>query len=210
MHVALVLELALDREQVVLGVVDEHDPPRADARDLAAQLGADRAAGAGDEHDLARRGSARRGRAPCAPARGRARPRPAPRAPGARVDRAAAAARRPSAACAPGCRARGTRARIRAQRRPGAEGIAMITSSGSASSRMRGRSPRWCRARARRRSAAAACAGRRRRSRPACRPSSRLRAISRSTRRPPSPAPTISTLRSPLRPRGTPPAGGAR
>jgi hypothetical protein len=50
-HVALVLELALDREEVVLGVVDEHDPARLDARDLAAELGADRAAGAGHEHD---------------------------------------------------------------------------------------------------------------------------------------------------------------
>ena len=49
---ALVLELAHDLEQVVLGVVDEHEPARADARDLAAQLAADRAAGAGHEHDL--------------------------------------------------------------------------------------------------------------------------------------------------------------
>ena len=56
----------------------------ADARDLAAQLRADRAAGAGDQHDLARRGRRRRGRAPCAPARGRGRPRPAPRGPGGR------------------------------------------------------------------------------------------------------------------------------
>ena len=31
----------------------EDEPPRRHARDLAAQLGADRAAGAGDEHDLA-------------------------------------------------------------------------------------------------------------------------------------------------------------
>ena len=50
---AVVLELALDAEEVVLGVVDEHEPPRRDARDLAAQLGADRAAGAGDHDDLA-------------------------------------------------------------------------------------------------------------------------------------------------------------
>jgi hypothetical protein len=49
--VAVLLELALDREEVVLGVVDEHEPARADAGDLAAQLRADRAAGAGDEHD---------------------------------------------------------------------------------------------------------------------------------------------------------------
>ena len=50
---AVVLELALDAEEVVLGVVDEDQPPRRHARDLAAQLGADRAAGAGDHHDLA-------------------------------------------------------------------------------------------------------------------------------------------------------------
>ena len=50
---ALVDELALDLEQPGLGVVDEHEPRRADARDLAAELGADRAAGARDEHDLA-------------------------------------------------------------------------------------------------------------------------------------------------------------
>ena len=52
--VAILLELAPDLEQVVLGVVDEHQPVRPDAGDLPAQLGADRAAGAGDEHDLAR------------------------------------------------------------------------------------------------------------------------------------------------------------
>ena len=51
--VALVLELAADLEQVVLGVVDQHEPPRAHPGDLAAQLGADRAAGAGHHHDLA-------------------------------------------------------------------------------------------------------------------------------------------------------------
>ena len=51
--VAVVLELALDAEEVLLGVVDEHEPPRRHARDLAAQLGADRAAGAGDHDHLA-------------------------------------------------------------------------------------------------------------------------------------------------------------
>ena len=40
-------------EQVVLGVVEQDELARADARDLAAQLGADRAAGARDEHDAA-------------------------------------------------------------------------------------------------------------------------------------------------------------
>ena len=47
----------------------------AGARDLAAQLRADRPARAGDHHDLRPRGSARRGRAPSGSARGRARPR---------------------------------------------------------------------------------------------------------------------------------------
>ena len=51
--VAVLLELADDLEQVVLGVVHQHQSPRAHPRDLAAQLGADRAAGAGDQHDLA-------------------------------------------------------------------------------------------------------------------------------------------------------------
>ena len=40
-------------EEVVLGVVEQDQPARRDARDLAAELRADRAAGAGDEHDLA-------------------------------------------------------------------------------------------------------------------------------------------------------------
>ena len=51
---ALADELALDLEQRRLGVVDEDDPPRADARDLTAELGADRPARARDEHGLAR------------------------------------------------------------------------------------------------------------------------------------------------------------
>ena len=38
MDVAVVLELALDAEEVVLGVVDEDQPPRRDTRDLAAEL----------------------------------------------------------------------------------------------------------------------------------------------------------------------------
>ena len=52
---ALADELALDVEQRWLGVVDEDDAPRADACDLTAELGADRAAGAGDENGLAAR-----------------------------------------------------------------------------------------------------------------------------------------------------------
>ena len=50
-EVALLDHLAVDLEEVVLGVVEHHQQPRADAGDLAAELGADRAAGAGDEDD---------------------------------------------------------------------------------------------------------------------------------------------------------------
>ena len=79
-------QLAVDLEEVVLGVVGEHEPADLHARELAAELGADRAAGAGHEHraaahvgahggrvelhglaaedvlDLARRAAGRRGR----------------------------------------------------------------------------------------------------------------------------------------------------
>ena len=74
--VAVVLELALDAEEVLLRVVEKHEPPRRDARDLPAQLGADRAARAGDHHDLAAEVARRRGRAPCGSARDRGCPRP--------------------------------------------------------------------------------------------------------------------------------------
>ena len=89
---------------------------------------------------------------------------------------------------------------IRARVDPGAEGIAMITSSGSASSRMRGRSPsvlpRTRTPSIRRRRLLGSSS-----TKPTgVRPSPRLRTISRSTSRPPSPAPAISTLRWPLRP----------
>ena len=50
-EVALLDHLAVDLEEVVLGVVEHHQQPRLDAGDLAAELGADRAAGAGDEDD---------------------------------------------------------------------------------------------------------------------------------------------------------------
>ena len=50
---ALVDELALDLEQPRLPVVDEHESRRGDARELPAELGADRAAGPGYENDLA-------------------------------------------------------------------------------------------------------------------------------------------------------------
>src|SRR5207248_6274259 len=51
-EVALADELALDLEQRGLGDVDEDEPRRADTRDLAAELGPDRAAGTSDEDGL--------------------------------------------------------------------------------------------------------------------------------------------------------------
>ena len=51
-EMALLGELAVDPEEVVLGVIEHHDQLRPDARDLADELGPDRAAGAGDHHDL--------------------------------------------------------------------------------------------------------------------------------------------------------------
>ncbi len=84
-EVALVDQLALDLEQRRLALVDQDQPRDAEPRQLAAELRADRAAGAGDEHrasldvggdqaqvdldllaaehvlDLHRRGSGRRG-----------------------------------------------------------------------------------------------------------------------------------------------------
>jgi hypothetical protein len=50
--VAVLLELTADLEQVRLRVLHEHEGTRADTSNLPAQLGADRAPGAGDEHDL--------------------------------------------------------------------------------------------------------------------------------------------------------------
>jgi len=52
MELALVHELPLDLEQSGLAVVDEHEPGRSDAGDLAAELRSDRATCAGHEHDL--------------------------------------------------------------------------------------------------------------------------------------------------------------
>ena len=51
---ALADELPVDLEQSRLGVVDQHEPGGPEAGELAAELGADRAAGARDHHDLAR------------------------------------------------------------------------------------------------------------------------------------------------------------
>ena len=44
-------ERRLDLVQRGLGQIEQHEPRRPKARDLPAQLGADRAAGAGDHHD---------------------------------------------------------------------------------------------------------------------------------------------------------------
>ena len=52
-EVSLLLELAADLEQRVLGVLDQDQPPRRHARDLAAELRPDRPARAGHEHGLA-------------------------------------------------------------------------------------------------------------------------------------------------------------
>ncbi len=141
--VAILLELAQDLEQVVLGVVDQDEPARAHPGDLAAQLAADRAAGAGDQHDLALQIGADTLELHPHRARGRACPRPGPRA----ADGRRAAARcRPGAArtrsewSAPGSPASRQAATTRARSVPGAEGMAMITSSGSTSSTTRAKS----------------------------------------------------------------------
>ena len=44
-------ELAVDLEEVVLGVIEQDQQPRSDPGDLARELGADRAAGSGDQDD---------------------------------------------------------------------------------------------------------------------------------------------------------------
>ena len=85
------------------------------------------------------RGRRRRGRAPSAPARGRGRPRPAPRGPGARRCRWPACSSSKTVGSVRTGMPRSRAARTtRARSVPGADGIAIIISSGSASSRMRG------------------------------------------------------------------------
>ena len=49
---ALLFKLALDREQIVLSVIQQHDAARFHAGDLTAQLRADRAACARDEYGV--------------------------------------------------------------------------------------------------------------------------------------------------------------
>ncbi len=58
---AALVQRPLDLEQVVLGVVDQHQPVRREAADLAAQLRADGAAGTRDQHRAAGQVAADRG-----------------------------------------------------------------------------------------------------------------------------------------------------
>ena len=66
-EVPLADQLAVDPEEVVLGVVEEDEEPRVDPGDLAAELGADRAAGAGDQDDPVAQVGADACRAPSRP-----------------------------------------------------------------------------------------------------------------------------------------------
>ena len=169
--------------------------------DLAAQLGADRAAGAGDHHDLRPRGSARRGRAPCGPARGRARPRRwTSRTWRARLTDPVRAARRRSAACARGMprsrQARTTshaqRARRRGDRDDDLVGLGLVEDL-----RQLARRPAHAHAVDAQPLLARVVVDEADRVQPELRVARDLR----QTRRPPSPAPTISTSRAPWRAR---------
>ena len=166
---ALVDELALDLEEGGLGVVDEDEPLAAwRACDLAAELGADRAAGAGDEHRLAgevrRRSRRRRPR----PARGRARPRPGPAGSGPRGRGRRRSARAGRAASSPGtlARARDLDDALAVLARRGRDRDQELVRPVVAEQMRRGR--RSCRARGRRGGGGSSCAGRRRRGRSAC------------------------------------------
>ena len=201
-HVAVLDELAPDREEVVLGVVEQHQLARADARDLAAQLGADRAAGAGDEHDAA--GEVAADAVELHPHRLAAEhvldldlahlahePRRRVCSSSKTVGIVRTGTPRSRQAATTGARTV-----------PGADGIAMITSSGSTSSSTLGRAPRSCRARDSPRSIRAPCLRGSSSTKPTGRsPRSGLRMISRSSSRPPSPAPTIRTERASRRAR---------
>ena len=135
-EVPLLDHLAVDPEEVVLGVVEHDQQLRAHPGDLADQLGADRAARAGDQDDLVlevgadavelhhhRLAAEHVLDLDLAQLLGE-------------LDAARGAARRPSAACERGRRARGRRSTTRPRSSPGAEGIAMTTSSGWNSSRI--------------------------------------------------------------------------
>ena len=164
--VALADELALDLEQVRLAVVEQHEPARVHARDLAAQLGADRPARAGDQHAAA--GQVAADGLDLHPHRvaARGRPRRAPRAAGASGGRRSAAARRRSASCAPAtprsrqalttcARSVPGRRRDRDQHLVGLDVLEHLRELVGRAEHL-GRGPRAC----------PACAGRRRRSRP--------------------------------------------
>ena len=136
---AVLLELAADLEEVVLGVVEQDQPLGRHARDLARELGADRPARAGDEHDLAREVGAH---ALELHAHGLAAEHVLD------LHRAQLRTMRPpvrsSSKTVGSVRTAMPRSRqaetTRARSVPGAEGMAMMTSPGSTSSRIRGRS----------------------------------------------------------------------
>ncbi len=192
-EVALVDELPLDLVERRLGLLDEHELGGAEADDLAAELGADRAAAAGDRARCGRgcRRRSRRGRP--RPARGRGRPRPGPGGSGpARLTSPEISSCSPGSVLTGMPSARVTSTILR-RSSPGAEGIAISTSSGRWSRRTwpsssvvpSTRTP-WMRE-------VLLARRRRRRSRSGCRASWRLRCISRTTSWPALPAPTTRT-----------------
>ena len=191
---ALVDELALDLESAFSAWSTSTMPLGAERGDLAAELGADRAAGAGDEHGRRRRRTRRSRRGRPRPARGRARPRPAP----ARIWRARS--RSPAiSSCRPGQRLHRARLALAASStircahlaRRGRDRdqhlVRAVVARGCAAAR------RSCRARGRRAGAGSSCAGRRRRGRSACSRAAGVRSISRTISWPASPAPTTIT-----------------
>ena len=127
---------ARSRTARVSALLDEDEPRRAEARDLAAELRADRAAGAGDEHASVRRGTTRSPRGRPRPARGRARPRPARAGSARRGRRRPRSARAAPAASSPGSTRGAPSRRPSRARSPGADGIAISTSSGRCSRRI--------------------------------------------------------------------------
>ena len=128
-ELALVHELALDLEETRLTVVHEHQPRRPHARDLAAQLRPDRAAGARDEHDLAGEVAGDRGRSTSTGSR----PRRSSTSTGliwpARLKSPAMSSGSPGSVFTgtPAARATST---MRSRTSPDADGIAMSSSSG--------------------------------------------------------------------------------
>ena len=166
----------------------------ADARDLAAELGADRAAGAGDEHGLA--GEVRRRSTSRSTSTGS---RPSTSSTCDRADLAGevevagdqlvqARQRLHRHALA---RARSRRSAARTS--PDADGIAISTSSGRLLAEDVAAARRSSRARGRRAGGGSSCAGRRRRGRSACSRATGCAASRGAISWPASPAPTTST-----------------